>query len=779
MYTDVYWPMSHYIASLGTQKRETAAAQTGKMGHALSKLTKVEELALCVDSGLGWVCGHDQSDRAKFFEDKVEVFGRRFDRSKAEYAREWFDANNALLSQFTGIDREILELYSNCIRLTFLANSNLLTIIADFMKTFPRQELIYLNDDEIDDHVRLAMIAAGYLKPEQDVYIWDVKELIRELAGNLFWVDQARIREFWWMVGMQGSRFSKFHVPNTRGLFVPIALASNKDDFVSDLQNASHWTTWPIDFRRWARMHYNNEDAKPEVKGDSVNDPRDNSESQCESSKESASDSDNHLPNTLKTVRTFDRSLLLKLYQAEQNNEPALIFNGINLANNQTRPFAFRIGIDIPWSAISTLVSCIEDEMMFGSLRPGSLTLAQRQCLKERSWVHQTFFTSYITSIIAYSATFSTVRTFTLAKLSSSYLKHLEDREFWNALANLSQVTIMVSPDWREIKSSYDDTFPASDIFPSTAATQLYKVMAALSKRRLVKTLKVGYIGGGEHASGLWARNAHLLPAPVTDDSYPGQIVMLPALENLTLVNCWIVPSVLKKFVMSMQARSLRTLTLTSVSLLLYGGDTQVMNTDLGEGVRGYGINYDLIGLVDMARELVFPDPPELDGNPLPIILSDQYIYKDTWPDFIDATDPTQTLEMMTASDYVDELPEPPTGDLRRIEFISCGYAYLPKIQKFHPPYDIPENFIDLNALRQRKVELGRHAMSSPDWFLGHIVPFLSEHDELILVHALGMTLGWGNDPRRLHAQEDGWPEGGTGRFSGVVERLTWTRSGV
>ena len=86
---------------------------------------------------------------------------------------------------------------------------------------------------------------------------------------------------------------------------------------------------------------------------------------------------------------------------------------------------------------------------------------------------------------------------------------------------------------------------------------------------------------------------------------------------------------------------------------------------------------------------------------------------------------------------------------------------------------------MDDRDLQQRKQELWKYAMSSPDIFLGRIVPHLSEHEEYLLEQGLGMTLGWGDDPRRLHAPEDGWPNGGTGRFSGVVERKTWMRDEV
>ena len=757
---DINWHLKQYNANIKTQNLEAAAGQIEMMGQALSELTNVEELGLSIDGGLGWICGQDQSDRAKFFEEKVEIFGRRFDKSRAESAREWFDTNTELLSRFTGIERDMLEIYSSCIRLSYLENSNLLNTVADFMKKFPLNRLLHLEIYEIEDHVRNAMIAAGYLNVNQAVHLWDARELIPELAGRISSWFEKRNRKFWWKVGPRDSGTSRIHVPKTLNLYVPAAQPKNKERCKS--------------FSWWTTTNHSKKATKMKINGNAANDPA--------GSGETASDRDNHLYSTPQTLHTFDRSFLQRLFTAERRGEPARIFNGLDMSSfvDEPRPTRLENGTVLEWERVVALVSNIGAEKMYGVWKPNKLTTAQRQCLKETSWVHQAFFTSYITSIIDHATNFSNVRTFTLAKLSSSYLVYLEDIKFWGALSNLSRVTIMVSPNWQEQKSNHDFSFPVTKVRPSEAASQLYEIILLLSKRPLVKTLKVGYIDGGEHATGLWARNVHLLPAPLTNDSSRGQIVLLPQLEDLTLVNCWIVSAVLTKFVRSMKERSLRTLTLDSVSLLLYGGNTQLISDYHGHGAPGYGIEHDIIEPAEMDREVVRPDPLYENGHPRPISLANQYLYMNTWPDLIDATDPAQTLElMMNHVEYLDELPEPPTGQLKRIEFISCGYAYLPRMQEFEAPYKIPEQVIDCPPLARRKEVMGQHVMSTRDWYLGVIVPYLSEQEQLLLEHALGMKLGWGDDTRRFHPMEDGWPMGGSGRFSGVLERETWMRAEV
>ena len=58
------------------------------------------------------------------------------------------------------------------------------------------------------------------------------------------------------------------------------------------------------------------------------------------------------------------------------------------------------------------------------------------------------------------------------------------------------------------------------------------------------------------------------------------------------------------------------------------------------------------------------------------------------------------------------------------------------------------------------------------DELLGWIAPDMHAQEKGILEHAFGMRMGWEEDDEsKFEAREDGQPWGGSGRFSGVVER--------
>jgi hypothetical protein len=70
------WPFEEYRRFDDVAGLEFAADETPRMKIAFSELTKVQELALSIDSGLGWLNGPDRSIRAKILPRSPEVFGR-------------------------------------------------------------------------------------------------------------------------------------------------------------------------------------------------------------------------------------------------------------------------------------------------------------------------------------------------------------------------------------------------------------------------------------------------------------------------------------------------------------------------------------------------------------------------------------------------------------------------------------------------------------------------------------------------------------------------------
>ncbi|KAF1998388.1 hypothetical protein P154DRAFT_250797 [Amniculicola lignicola CBS 123094] len=69
------WPYEEYRRFDDVAGLESAADETPRMKTAFSELTKVQELALSVDSGLGWLNGPDKSIRARILQRPLEVFG--------------------------------------------------------------------------------------------------------------------------------------------------------------------------------------------------------------------------------------------------------------------------------------------------------------------------------------------------------------------------------------------------------------------------------------------------------------------------------------------------------------------------------------------------------------------------------------------------------------------------------------------------------------------------------------------------------------------------------
>ncbi|KAH6644529.1 hypothetical protein C7974DRAFT_383727 [Boeremia exigua] len=71
------WPFEEYRRFEAVAGLEFAADETPRMKTAFSELTKVKELALSVDSGLGWLNGPDRSIRARILQTSPSIFGSR------------------------------------------------------------------------------------------------------------------------------------------------------------------------------------------------------------------------------------------------------------------------------------------------------------------------------------------------------------------------------------------------------------------------------------------------------------------------------------------------------------------------------------------------------------------------------------------------------------------------------------------------------------------------------------------------------------------------------
>lgn len=214
-------------------------------------------------------------------------------------------------------------------------------------------------------------------------------------------------------------------------------------------------------------------------------------------------------------------------------------------------------------------------------LKPNELKYSHLEWLMENEWAQQAFLTSFTISVTDNASNFRHIQTLNIAKLSSRYLLALSNQAFWSALPSLQTLKMFVSPDWRDIVRGPDERLQDGIVCPSTAGTQFFDFLEkCVANRENIKTLDIGWIGGGERATGLFARNQNILPAPVLSflDPHSAHLtcrsLTLPFVEHLTLTNCWFHPSALKIFVRRMEHAKLQTLKLDSVSLTALAGGT-------------------------------------------------------------------------------------------------------------------------------------------------------------------------------------------------------------
>ncbi|OAG01577.1 uncharacterized protein CC84DRAFT_1100045 [Paraphaeosphaeria sporulosa] len=208
---------------------------------------------------------------------------------------------------------------------------------------------------------------------------------------------------------------------------------------------------------------------------------------------------------------------------------------------------------------------------------PSTLTKAQKEWLMETEWAQKAFISSYMLSVIDNPKTFHQVHTLNISRLSDRYVSLLNRQDFWSALPNLSNVTLMVLPGWRTICKDDAGIVDTPKINPSSEINSVVTLLKRIiSDRPKIHTLTVGWATGGEHAEGVHARNKLLQPAPlvaldmITNQSSAAlqmALLQFPYVEHFTLKNCWITPLLLQEFVKAHDHLKLKHLILDSVSL--------------------------------------------------------------------------------------------------------------------------------------------------------------------------------------------------------------------
>ena len=476
-----------------------------------------------------------------------------------------------------------------------------------------------------------------------------------------------------------------------------------------------------------------------------------------------------------------------------------IIFNGFNLAAD--------VGGCKTW-----IQSMTADPANYPYI-PGHLTEAQVQWLMETAWAQRAFLSAYTTAVITNKQTLSQVHTLTLAKISSGLLPSLAQKEFWASLSGLKRLKILVSPDWRNEHVPGDKFFATHMATPPVLAASKFAefLRRYVSKLERLSHLTIGYIGGGENATGMFARNQHLLPAPVTEAPHlwitdhvktpdPTSLFMFNHIRDLTFENCWFSSCMLETFMEKSRDTSLHTLTLDSVSMLsrhatgINGGPTTVGN--------GLHCKHD-------ETEWLQEEVPSAA----------------TWTDVLDKITPDITMQerKYAAGMKIDKDLDPaPTkefrGNVQKIILKSCGYAKISgvngneynqnalvvhssvamdeglKVRKnlfdqwsgHLTSFDYEDPNANWSALygmgggpggrylpKQLHVMLSmKDPATAEEWFgLGTLTQCVHPIEERILEKAWGFKFGWGDNIERWAAVEDGFFASGTGRFSGVIKK--------
>lgn len=400
-----------------------------------------------------------------------------------------------------------------------------------------------------------------------------------------------------------------------------------------------------------------------------------------------------------------------------------------------------------------------EADIETNGLKPASLSVEQDEWLMEMEWAQCAFLSSWCLAVLDNPSVFHGLSKFTIGNLSSGLLGSLQRDDIWGALPNLANLTVLVLPDWRRVSKDVQGNVKSKLIKPSHAQDLFETFLSNIFKKnRSIKTLKVGYIGGGEHAPGMYARNMNVLPAPIMRFRHPKvgiaieDTLYLPNVENLILSNCWLTPEATKTFFSRMESTELKTVKFESVSLT---ADPDAALDDISIGPEGM----DDQAIATRRNKWLNEDP--MFGS---------------WSEVIDTITPGLCIDHARYAHGRRAEKPPPAGptSLESITFDSCGYVRLQKMIPSHlNQQTVPKLFSKPpECLRKRHEELGSLMLGKvDDELLGTIVPCLTDEEEGCLNAVWGMVMGWGDKEERWDAREDGMGIGGMGRFEGVVKK--------
>ncbi|EKG12515.1 F-box domain cyclin-like protein [Macrophomina phaseolina MS6] len=393
-------------------------------------------------------------------------------------------------------------------------------------------------------------------------------------------------------------------------------------------------------------------------------------------------------------------------------------------------------------------------------IQPGNLTEAQLEFLLKTQWAQDSLIDSYIIGVID-SETCRGVKSLNLACIPGRCIQFLDRADFWDALPCLESLKIMVMGEIRYVGK---DVFGAACSDPAVPLkpVPIFRSLLAdsIAPRSNIKHLTIGYVSGGEHATGLLARNRHLLPAAFLDvaavpsPSMMDDVNIFPHVEHLTITNCWMTPRSVELLVAAHRELSMTKLTLDSVSLQIIpagvGGQTPAPLERIANPVAG-------------RPTLVFP---QREGS---------------WPNVLDAISPGEHFGSWRCEtrNYGNK------ASLNELELVSCGYSVLEANGWGLDSMD--REFINANTAAADDMEFSpnsRRAVLEPvmlkvrDMHLGTIIQHIPAAEANVLETMWRATFGWTDGDHKHAVSLDGLREGGTGRFSAVIRPVDLDESG-
>lgn len=456
------------------------------------------------------------------------------------------------------------------------------------------------------------------------------------------------------------------------------------------------------------------------------------------------------------------------------------------------------------------------DEIVPGHITPNKLTQGQKEWLLETDWAQQAFLSSYTLSIIDNQRTMRNVRVLYIARIPSKYLDMLRRHDFWSALENLKALSIYVTPDWHDIIRKGEDHVWLHRLLPSSSITRFYNLLSEfISPLARVERLRIGWSEGGEYAPGMFARNQHVMPAPVVPAAgqmYPhvsaqmalGQqppeviqmhrensvphLLDLPYVVHLTLCNCWISFRNLIDLTRNMRSNKLQEIWFDSVSLSSLDNISKYLPSVANQNPPP-----------SQQQQQQQPPPQQPpNGSPTAATASDDSsspspttaepphsdpllwtsdTSEGSWMEYIDRFTPGKTLDQQRYEAGYTPYYQPTLSSAKRdrldeMHFYTCGYARV-LIRALDRPLSGPPTQGLSNRLKKRQKLIAPEMTKHVDRHLGYIISNLRYGEMEGLVEAFGMVEGWPSNclENKFECVADGQPVGGTGRFTGILKR--------